>query len=274
MGFFSWNCKACGHSILSHHAIESNNEWMTRAVILNSDGEIMRGEYDGYGRCGSYDYNESCGDPEMYHEACWEVIGKPTEFTGASESSRDQGYFFDDNVHNVHPPKDLRDLENIKIAGDLAEKACRSSWEAAHLEYLISNAYDAIEKMEDRSEDIEKVFEDLSRHIKRRNEKETQQEAYRLGLALEDYIEMRDHLRALQSEDEDEYRKERPAAGYTKAEKRENGHFRVETDLGLIVDHDFENDKAYMVYDPYEEIEPGTEREDWLKDSYVARKGY
>jgi len=123
MGMFSWNCKACGHPLLSHGATEEHNEWMMYGVVITSDGELCRGEYDGYGRCGSWDYNDCGGDdPEAYHEACWEVLGKPNEFTGPSDSARDQGWFFDDGVHNMHKPENMRDLHNIKVAGDLAQQ--------------------------------------------------------------------------------------------------------------------------------------------------------
>ena len=48
MGMFSWNCKACGHPLLSTPATEENNKWMSKGVAL-SPGEIVKGTYDGYG---------------------------------------------------------------------------------------------------------------------------------------------------------------------------------------------------------------------------------
>ena len=51
MGFFSYNCKECNHSILSRHSTnEGINEWMSHVVVLGSDGSRIDGEYDGYGR--------------------------------------------------------------------------------------------------------------------------------------------------------------------------------------------------------------------------------
>jgi hypothetical protein len=258
MGFFSWNCKACGHSVISSYAVESNNEWMTMAVVLTEDGDMIRGEYDGYGRVGHYDYNEDGSDPEMYHEACWEVIGKPTEFSGPSESARDQGYFFDNDVHNVHPPRDMQELHNLKVAGDLAEQACRNAWAIANLEWLLDKAHKAMEIGEER----ERTLEDIKRHIENRQKKEDRQEAKRIGLSYEDYLELKEKMCSLM--DEDDIHRERPTHNMRKVEKLEDGKFRLENNNDLIVDYDYENDKAYMVKDPWAEIAVGTERDNWL----------
>jgi len=105
MGFFSWNCKCCGHPMLSPYAITETNGWMNNVVVLEADGSILRGEYDGYGRVGEHEINiDSEKEPECYHRSCWEKAGKPTEYTGASEYSADQGYFFDEGAHDMEDP--------------------------------------------------------------------------------------------------------------------------------------------------------------------------
>jgi len=52
----------------------------------------------------------------------------------------------------------------------------------------------------------------------------------------------------------------------------ENGMFRLTLHSDCIVDMDYPNDKAYMVYDCYEEIEPGTERDNWNLNGSVRTK--
>jgi hypothetical protein len=103
MGFFSWNCKRCGHPMLSEYALEDKNEWMNDVVVIENNGSILKGKYDGYG---CVDDREISGmlskhEPECYHLHCWEKAGSPMEYTSASDNARDQGFFFDDGVHNI-----------------------------------------------------------------------------------------------------------------------------------------------------------------------------
>ena len=97
MGLFSWQCKKCDHSIKSPYNVPTGWEYMTEAVVLQEGEEPVIGEYDGYGTVGSLDVN-SFGDdePEMWHKVCWEKAGKPNRYTGGSEYSQDQGFFYDD----------------------------------------------------------------------------------------------------------------------------------------------------------------------------------
>jgi len=262
MGMFSWNCKGCGHPLLSHGTTEEHNKWMTQGVVLNSHGEIMRGEYDGYGSCGSFDSDECGDDPEMYHEACWEVLGKPTKYTGPSQSARDQGCFFDDGVHNVYAPKTMEDLHNIEVAGDLAQKSSCDNWMITSLECVISQAHDFTNgKMDEEQKD--RFVNELNRHIERRTKKGHEEEAKRIGMDYDTYMELVGHLVKLLPEDTEEYKKNRPTANFIKAEKLENGMFRITTHRELIFDRDFANNKVYMVEDSWEEVEPGTELKDW-----------
>lgn len=97
MGFFSWDCKCCGKSIRSPYSVDEKTAWMNDAVVISPNGEVIKGEYDGYGRIESslgeveLDGMEAC----MYHEKCWNEAGKPMEYS-PSNYARDQGFFVED----------------------------------------------------------------------------------------------------------------------------------------------------------------------------------
>jgi hypothetical protein len=260
MGFFSWNCNACGHPLLSHYVIEDRNEWMNHGVAILEDGSILKGEYDGYGRLNDHEIADY-GEPEVYHEACWHLEGEPTEYDQPSESASDQGYFFDDNVHNFPEPKNQEDLRTLTVAGELAQQANKDAWKIAHLESLVGDARDVIAGITEKTEEVKKVFEDLDRHVRNEENRRNKKEAARLGLSLEDFLVLKEKRGALEKDD---WKKDNPTMSFVKAEKLENGHFRLATQNDLVFDQDFENDKVYMVYDPYEEIAPGTERDEWI----------
>ena len=121
MGFFSWDCRGCGHPMLSHWSINKINYWMQSVVAIESKGALREGFYDGYGRVIPYEEYEAgrtgsaedrinnsllddgYQDPECWHRACWEIAGEPTEYTEPSTSPRDQGFFFEDE-HNMEKP--------------------------------------------------------------------------------------------------------------------------------------------------------------------------
>lgn len=108
MGFFSWDCKGCGHPLLSAMAATEDNEWMTEGVALLHNGTILHGEYDGYGRLNDHEV-DFIVEPECWHRSCWIKAGKP-KWTSASEGAEDQGWFFEDGVHNMPDP--------LKIVGE------------------------------------------------------------------------------------------------------------------------------------------------------------
>lgn len=108
MGLWSWCCKGCGNSILCAGATNEINAWMNRAVAITPDESILRGSYDGYGRLNGREIDPN-GDHEvaLWHESCWILAGKPTEYQEPSKSAKDQGYFFDDEDYpNPDPLKD------------------------------------------------------------------------------------------------------------------------------------------------------------------------
>jgi len=106
MGFFSWKCKKCDHSIKSPYELPTGWEYMNEVVMLSEGNEPIIGEYDGYGRIDDRDVGMVDDDPELWHKKCWENSGKP-EYTGESDYAEDQGYFYDD-------PSDEEILEAIR----------------------------------------------------------------------------------------------------------------------------------------------------------------
>mgnify|MGYP003151588660 CR=1 FL=1 len=119
MGFFSWDCRECGHPMLSEYATNHINNWMRDVVVVEHDGNIVKGEYDGYGRVffsggwedhelkyGTWTARGNClNEPSCWHKACWELAGKPTNYE-PSAMSADQGYFFKDEHDMEQPTKE------------------------------------------------------------------------------------------------------------------------------------------------------------------------
>jgi hypothetical protein len=105
MGFFSQDCKACGHPALSTMATNERNRWMNEVVVIKANGSLHAGSYDGYGRVdgGEHVIGE---DATVWHRACWEVAGRPLDYQGASPYSDDQGWFFDEGDHDMDDPRE------------------------------------------------------------------------------------------------------------------------------------------------------------------------
>jgi len=114
MGFFSWNCKCCNKSVLSPYC-PPEVDWMNKMTMVLKTGEVLQGEYDGYGgldgRTDKYaeswedeELNQYTGDEQLvlhfenratiYHTKCYEENNNPV-FAGASTSASDQGFFVD-----------------------------------------------------------------------------------------------------------------------------------------------------------------------------------
>jgi hypothetical protein len=114
MGFFSYDCKHCGHPMLSEYATDPGiNEWMSEAVVVHGEDPVhhLSGTYDGYGRLSSASWDSLEGEVWV-HLACWEVAGRPGEssYDGGSKGSEDQGYFFNDGDHDLIDPR-IKDPE-------------------------------------------------------------------------------------------------------------------------------------------------------------------
>ena len=115
MGLFSYDCRACGHPLLCSAATTKGvNTWMRLGIVIFSNGNVFSGEYDGYGRLGSFDGGGSgfqLGDGSVYHQHCHEALGKPMHFVGRSAPSLDQGWFFDEGDHSMASPLDDKAVE-------------------------------------------------------------------------------------------------------------------------------------------------------------------
>ena len=105
MGLFSWECKHCNKSILGPFGLPKHLGWMNEAVALlpptssRLNTSVLMGDYDGYGAVAGGSIHEN-GEPEVYHRKCWEHVGKPMEFTAASEGAADQGHFYNDEDYS------------------------------------------------------------------------------------------------------------------------------------------------------------------------------
>jgi hypothetical protein len=94
MGLFSWNCKHCEESIKAPYDLPKEIAWQNECVLVESDGNVISGTYDGYGGIESSVFEEVSGSPEFWHEKCWNEYGKGWEYSVPSTPAEDQGYFF------------------------------------------------------------------------------------------------------------------------------------------------------------------------------------
>ena len=82
---------------------------MTKVVLLGKDGSVILGDYDGYGRVHTKEFGTveidlyGSNEPCLYHKACWEKAGQP-KYSGPSQDSDDQGWFFNDGDHDMEEP--------------------------------------------------------------------------------------------------------------------------------------------------------------------------
>lgn len=116
MGFFSYECKECGHSVLSSYSTDPEiNAWMKDVVVLSSNGSRAIGEYDGYGNVGGMD-SEGMGGDVWVHLACWEKAGEPgyDHYDGSSPHAEDQGYFFR-YEHDMIDPRITDEAERARL---------------------------------------------------------------------------------------------------------------------------------------------------------------
>ena len=119
MGFSSWECNGCGHPLLSEWVTTDVNAWMKHVVVVTPKLGVIEGRYDGYahlenaGMAGlpvalpdaSLCIVEGQGDPCVWHRACWNKAGQPTDHK-PSTPAMDQGYFFNHATgHQMEDPK-------------------------------------------------------------------------------------------------------------------------------------------------------------------------
>lgn len=127
MGFFSVNCLGCGHSLRSSHT-HGHGHWTNFAVALTESGNRLVGEYDGYGRIGSYDAGIGAEPMSAYHRSCWMILGQPDHYTVDSDDASDQGYFCGSEPQK---PATIEDLAELRAAAKREHEEARKAWEEA-----------------------------------------------------------------------------------------------------------------------------------------------
>ena len=91
MGFFSSECHECGKSIKAPYDLPTSKAWMNAVIVVASDGRLLTGSYDGYGRILDAVIPE---DSTWRHAACAKKAGiKGVQYAGQSNNAHDQGYF-------------------------------------------------------------------------------------------------------------------------------------------------------------------------------------
>ncbi len=130
MGLFSWDCVGCEHPLLKPDSTDYDvNVWMNNCVAVLKSGKKVVGFYDGYGRLTptmreAVEFDDSnavsinpgtrAESPTVYHRACWELLGQPDDYAGPSQSSDDQGHFFEARAHRYLKPRDLERMKGIR----------------------------------------------------------------------------------------------------------------------------------------------------------------
>ena len=136
MGFFSWNCCACGNEILNvYSGTAYKKEWMFDVVALFDlryvDEELVwnlpvvgeecvmaSGIYNGYGEIDGCEAEINLVDLDarqfrLFHKACWTALEEPCgleELYSFPEnaSAPNQGHFFNDGeLNNINKPEFL-----------------------------------------------------------------------------------------------------------------------------------------------------------------------
>lgn len=149
MGYYSFNCQGCGHSLISDEALEElgghadEMAWRVGAVAVTDKGDLHVGGYDGFGVVGNHKLtlDANCAATEtVWHGTCWEISGEPTEYRGPSSRARDQGFF----VETVTvEPTTLNDLTELRGAASDREKAEQKFADEYNALFRASEAGDA-----------------------------------------------------------------------------------------------------------------------------------
>jgi hypothetical protein len=128
MGYYSYLCKHCGHSIASHDCLGRDSEgnrqthWLMECVLLDGYSAVV-GTYDGFGHVisehgGEMDIADMRTAPLMLHKACWLELHRPTgdAFESGSKHDPHQGYP-PETVWNLSEPPRYK-WELLKRFGD------------------------------------------------------------------------------------------------------------------------------------------------------------
>lgn len=135
MGFFSWDCKGCEHSV------REGRGWMSKAVAQGSDGDTASGSYDGYGRLsgsmGEIELTDRDGTFALWHKTCFALSKRPA-FSGPSRSSGDQGMPPADEVKEPETLDDLRALRELAAETRRKDREAYQRLNQKYLEELIA----------------------------------------------------------------------------------------------------------------------------------------
>lgn len=148
MGFSSYKCKHCSHSILHTGSTDEGiNDWMQHAVILGENGSrLIVDEFSGY--VGEYDekVGGDLGENVWVHQACWEMAGKPefSDYDGPSQYAPDQGHFFS-TEHDMIDPRieDPQLREELLREGQKRREQARFDVRAIQVAQWVADAKDS-----------------------------------------------------------------------------------------------------------------------------------
>lgn len=102
---------------------------MAKAVVVDEDGSVVRGEYDGYGRVygkmGELDLRDGDGHFALYQK-CYQLLGGP-KYAGPSENAYDQGC-----GDMEQEPETAADLEALKTKAVEDQRLDRERAEAIY----------------------------------------------------------------------------------------------------------------------------------------------
>jgi len=202
MGMFTWDCKLCGHPLLARECTNDVNVWMNNGVAILSDGSVINGQYDGYGRLDDIEINY-IGEPAVFHQQCYELT-KDQYDNSPSRSTRDKGFNFEEHVHNFPEPSTLEEAQILRQTGDMANQISCNNWKIMGLEYLISSAASAYDEVKDIdfefSEKMQKlmnVLKELAVHRDNMERKEAEKRAKNRGLNIETSLKIEEVLKEL-----------------------------------------------------------------------------
>lgn len=125
MGFFSWECPCCRHSIRESGCVTDKSRWLSKAVAVFEGGNVATGTYDGYGRLIETGARLE-GGFTLYHQACWKLLGKP-DYSGESPGARDQGV--GGGRVNPREPQTLQECAALRRRAAKRLEAERKRWE-------------------------------------------------------------------------------------------------------------------------------------------------
>jgi len=126
MGCFGWNCSVCDEPVLGFPTPGYNK--FKQVVVVFDNGDIVSGEYDGYGRVRGCELIDLDGHFKFVHKPCY----KKQPFKKLKVAKHDQtqagGYDEKGMIEHFGEP----DLSEIKHEARYACVICRSEWKTKY----------------------------------------------------------------------------------------------------------------------------------------------